>query len=79
MVVPFSKSCKDTLSHVFDKEFLEEIPILSEYFCNPEDIDFEYYPGNFEEIAKRKEFRIGRTLWLWPRTEILKPIMKTKG
>ena len=74
-----SKSCQETLSRVFTIESLSEIPVLEEYFCNPLDINFEYYSGDFEKIAKRKEFRNGRTMWLWPRTEILKPIMKSKG
>ena len=79
MNVPYSKSCQETLSRVFTIESLSEIPVLEEYFCNPLDINFEYYSGDFEKIAKRKEFRNGRTMWLWPRTEILKPIMKSKG
>jgi len=74
-----SKSCQETLSRVFTIESLSEIPVLEEFFCNPLDINFEYYSGDFEKIAKRKEFRNGRTMWLWPRTEILKPIMKSKG
>ena len=74
-----SKSCQETLSQVFTIESLSEIPVLEEFFCNPLDINFEYFTGDFEKIAKRKEFRHGRTLWLWPRTEILKPIMKSKG
>ena len=74
-----SKSCQETLSRVFTIESLSEIPVLEEFFCNPLDINFEYFTGDFEKIAKRKEFRHGRTLWLWPRTEILKPIMKSKG
>ena len=74
-----SKSCQQTLSSVFTEDSLKEIPVLEDFFCNPTDIDFEYFPGKFEDIAKRKEFRVGKTLWLWPRTEILKPIMKSKG
>ena len=74
-----SKSCQETLSRVFTIESLSEIPVLEEFFCNPLDINFEYFTGDFEKIAKRKEFRHGRTMWLWPRTEILKPIMKSKG
>ena len=74
-----SKSCQETLSRIFTIESLSEIPVLEEFFCNPLDINFEYYAGDFEKIAKRKEFRHGRTMWLWPRTEILKPIMKSKG
>ena len=70
---------QETLSQVFTIESLSEIPVLEEFFCNPLDINFEYFTGDFEKIAKRKEFRHGRTMWLWPRTEILKPIMKSKG
>ena len=33
-----SKSCHKTLSKVFSEESLKEIPVLEEYFCNPDDI-----------------------------------------
>ena len=33
-----SKSCHKTLSKVFTEESLKEIPVLEEYFCNPDDI-----------------------------------------
>merc|ERR1711971_578017 len=59
-----SKSCHQTLSRVFTQESLKEIHVLEEYFCNHEDIDFEYFPGSFEEIVKRREFRIWRNLYL---------------
>ena len=33
-----SKSCHKTLSKVFTEESLKEIPVLEDYFCNPDDI-----------------------------------------
>ena len=74
-----NQACHDTLATVFTKESLSEIPVLSQYFCNPDDINFEYFTGKFEEIDKRKEVRVGRTLWLWPKTEVIGSVMKNKG
>ncbi len=70
-----SKQCFDTLSQVFTAKSLGEIPILDEYFCNPHDIVFEYYSGPFDPIDTRRDFRVGRTLWLWPSTSVLKSVM----
>ena len=67
-----SQTTFETLSQVFTEESLKDIPILEEYFCNPLDIQFEYYTGNFETIdARQKEFRQGRTLFLWPSKQVL--------
>ena len=74
-----SSSCRDTLAKVFTEESLNQIQVLDEYFCNPEDITFEYFLGKFEFISKNKEFRVGRTLWLWPRTELASAELKSKG
>lgn len=74
-----SKITRDVLARVFTPESLSNMPVLEEYFCNPDEIDFEYFAGPFEAIAKRKEFRVGRTLWLWPSTEVVKSTVKKSG
>ena len=55
------------------------MPLLTDHFCNPEQINFEYYSSPFQSIVDRKtEFRMGKAIWLWPRTEVLEAAMKLK-
>lgn len=71
-----SRNCHATLSRVFTEASLSDIPVLEDYFCNPQDIRFEFFTGNFEAIASRKEFRVGRVLWLWPSKSVLEDKLK---
>lgn len=71
-----SRFCHQTLSRIFTEESLSDMPVLEDYFCNPEDIRFEYFSGNFQVIASKKEFRTGRVLWLWPSKTILEEKLK---
>jgi hypothetical protein len=69
-----SKATHDTLARVFTEESLSDMPVLEDFFCNPDNIVWEFFAGPFEVIATRKEFRMGRTVWLWPSTDVIKSL-----
>ena len=74
-----SQNCFDQLSAVFTPESLKDLPILEEYFCNSEEIKFEFFGGNFQSFADKKSLRVGRTLYFWPSVETVTKILKKNG
>ena len=74
-----SQNCFDQLSAVFTPESLKDLPILEEYFCNSEEIKFEFFGGNFQSFADKKSLRVGRTLYFWPSVETVTKFLKKNG
>ena len=64
-----SKNCFEKLSEVFTPESLGDIPILEDYFCNADKIQFEYFVGQYQALANEKSLKQGKTLFLWPNEE----------
>ena len=48
-----SKSCYDKLVTVFTPESID-IPVLEQYFCNPEQIKFSFFSGTFDEFVNNR-------------------------
>ena len=69
MDVFISKNCFEKLSEVFTPESLGDIPILEDYFCNADKIQFEYFVGQYQALANEKSLKQGKTLFLWPNEE----------
>ena len=69
MDVFISKNCFEKLSEVFTPESLGDIPILEDYFCNYDKIQFEFYVGQYQALANEKSLKQGKTLFLWPNEE----------
>ena len=74
-----SQNCFDQLSVVFTPESLKDVPILEEYFCNSEEIKFEFFGKTFQSFADNKSLRVGRTLYFWPSVEAVKKVLTKSG
>ncbi len=57
--------CRDFLSEYFTPESVE-LPVLSEVFCNPEDIPLEGYNGHIKFLLTDEKYRKGKFIHFFP-------------
>ena len=51
-----SQACHDKLASVFTAQSIQ-IPVLDQYFCNPDKIQFSHWNGQFDAVIKNKDNR----------------------
>jgi hypothetical protein len=57
--------CRDYMSDYFTPDTVE-VQVLSEYFCNPDDIPFEGYSGHIKHLLSDESFRKGKLIHFYP-------------
>ena len=68
-----NKECQDYVKAFFDPEVVtSQLPVLSEVYCNPEDIKSRLtdgYNGPFKDLVNDPKWRKGKLIEFYPPTE----------
>ena len=57
--------CRDFISDHFTPDSVE-VPVLSEVYCNPQDIPFEGYNGHIKNLLNEEDYRTGKLIHFFP-------------